>query len=237
MSHGRGKDHEILWRNPNSRGSLGFHGIGVVHAKGSLEVALPPNASLPPAGPVLASRRCASHSASLECAACRAAGQMASASSRAGCGGCGARMAALRARVVIGCDAPLTAMAPRPQGTTDVGALLPYLEQHPQDHHGAKRRTTPPKPAAHPTLGGHHRGFFFQAKLQSKQKPSLEAFFGKSSFHRFDYILQPFSYKRLNYITISSNSLPVCGLVAHACSCCSSFPVEKFVSIEISCFD
>ena len=25
-----------------SRGSLGFHGIGVVHAKGSLEVALPP---------------------------------------------------------------------------------------------------------------------------------------------------------------------------------------------------
>ena len=29
-----------------SRGSLGFHGIGVVHAKGSLEVALPPTSSL-----------------------------------------------------------------------------------------------------------------------------------------------------------------------------------------------
>ena len=28
-----------------SRGSLGFHGIGVVHAKGSLEVALPPTSS------------------------------------------------------------------------------------------------------------------------------------------------------------------------------------------------
>ena len=42
---GRGKDHRILWRNPNSSSSLGFHGFGVVHAKGSLEVALPPNAS------------------------------------------------------------------------------------------------------------------------------------------------------------------------------------------------
>ena len=29
-----------------SGGSLGFHGIGVVHAKGSLEVALPPTSSL-----------------------------------------------------------------------------------------------------------------------------------------------------------------------------------------------
>ena len=28
-----------------SRGSLGFHGIGVLHAKGSLEVALPPTSS------------------------------------------------------------------------------------------------------------------------------------------------------------------------------------------------
>ena len=28
-----------------SRGSLGFHGIGIVHAKGSLEVALPPTSS------------------------------------------------------------------------------------------------------------------------------------------------------------------------------------------------
>ena len=31
-----------------SRGSLGFHGIGVVHAKGSLEVALPPTSSPTP---------------------------------------------------------------------------------------------------------------------------------------------------------------------------------------------
>ena len=43
--HGRGKDHRTLWRNPNSSSSVGFHGIGVVHAKGSLEVALPLNAS------------------------------------------------------------------------------------------------------------------------------------------------------------------------------------------------
>ena len=39
LCHGRGKDHRILWRNPNSSSSLGFHGIGVVHGKGSLEVA------------------------------------------------------------------------------------------------------------------------------------------------------------------------------------------------------
>ena len=29
-----------------SRGSLGFHGIGIVHAKESLEVALPPTSSI-----------------------------------------------------------------------------------------------------------------------------------------------------------------------------------------------
>ena len=49
LCHGRGKDHSILWTILNSRGSLGFHGIRVVHAKGSLEVAevaLPPNASM-----------------------------------------------------------------------------------------------------------------------------------------------------------------------------------------------
>ena len=55
LCHGRGKDHRKLWRNPNSSSSLGFHGFGVVHAKGSLEVAevaLPGNPSLPhPAEP------------------------------------------------------------------------------------------------------------------------------------------------------------------------------------------
>ena len=45
LCHGRGKDPRILWRYPNSRRSLGFHGFGDVHAKKGLEVALPPNAS------------------------------------------------------------------------------------------------------------------------------------------------------------------------------------------------
>ena len=33
LCHGRGKDRRILWRYPNSRRSLGFHGFGDVHAK------------------------------------------------------------------------------------------------------------------------------------------------------------------------------------------------------------
>ena len=47
LCHGRGKDSRKLWRYPNSSSRLGFHGFGVAHAKGGLEVALPPNASIP----------------------------------------------------------------------------------------------------------------------------------------------------------------------------------------------
>ena len=47
LCHGRGKDSRKLWRYPNSSSRLGFHGFGVAHAKGGLEVALPPNASPP----------------------------------------------------------------------------------------------------------------------------------------------------------------------------------------------
>ena len=42
LCHGRGKDSRKLWRYPNSSSRLGFHGFGVAHAKGGLEVALPP---------------------------------------------------------------------------------------------------------------------------------------------------------------------------------------------------
>ena len=45
LCHGRGQDSRKLWRYPNSSSRLGFHGFGVAHAKGGLEVALPPNAS------------------------------------------------------------------------------------------------------------------------------------------------------------------------------------------------
>ena len=45
--HGRVKDSRKLWRYPNSSSCLGFHGFGVAHAKGGLELALPPKASLP----------------------------------------------------------------------------------------------------------------------------------------------------------------------------------------------
>ena len=46
LCHGRGKDSRKLWRYPNSSSRLGFHGFGVAHDKGGLEVALPPNASV-----------------------------------------------------------------------------------------------------------------------------------------------------------------------------------------------
>ena len=46
LCHGRGKDSRKPWRYPKSSSRLGFHGFGVAHAKGGLEVALPPNASI-----------------------------------------------------------------------------------------------------------------------------------------------------------------------------------------------
>ena len=191
----------------------------------------------PPPGAVPASRRCASHSGARECASCRAAGQMASESFSVGCGGCGAPMAVLHARVVMGCGAPLAALAPRPPGTADIGALWPYLKQQPRDHHGAKRRTTRPKPGAHPTLCGHHGGSFFEQSFNQNKKLRSKQSFGKAIFINFTTFYNVFFRKRLNYITISSKPLAVCALAARACSCCRDFTIKKFALIEISCFD